>query len=415
MTWKYHPDREGIISETHARPSQSIMGPAVILHLAFRATEDVCDAFFKVLARENNKTEARHQTGCIDGIVMKLERHTEFMSCTLFQELHDKQQESNLLEFFKNWLPIEKIEILTTLKLTLVKSAREMLKRLPPEHRIFGGRIRNGIEVRSNFRPDEDGIINFAIFAKGLSGEEIGRRLQRLMEMETYRTMTLLGLPKARRAGVMLSEYEIALAEYKLPSNGKTKFETDDTLFKKLSELSEKNSALMTETRYRFAASRAYYSLFQQRIMSLEEEKVGDVQTMSGFLRSRLEPAMATIESTAKRQETITDDLSQALVLLRTRIELSLNKGNQALLRSMDKRHDQQLKISQTVEGLSIVAITYYAVGLFSYLLKALATQSWMPFSTTLLTAISVPIIFGLVFVSLRKLRRNWEEHSQSD
>jgi len=79
---------------------------------------------------------------------------------------------------------------------------------------------------------------------------------------------------------------------------------------------------------------------------------------------------MATIESTAKRQETLMSDLSRAIVLLRTRIELNLNKGNQALLQSMDKRHDQQLKISQTVEGLSIVAITYYAVGLVSHLLK---------------------------------------------
>jgi len=415
MTWTYHPDREGIISETHARPSQPVVGPAAILHLAFRATDDVYDAFFQILAKDKAPNDARHQTGRIGKTVVKLERHTEFMSCTMFLEYLDGKPDDQLHEFCRRTFPIEKLEVLAVLRLSLVKSAREMLNCLPLEHRIYGGRIRNGIEVRSNFRPDDDGIVNFAVFAKGLSGEEIGRRLQRLMEMETYRTMTLLGLPIARRAGMKLSEYEAALAKYKLPTNGETKHKTDDTLFKELSELSENNSTLMTETRYRFAASRAYYSLFQQRIMSLEEEKVGDVQTMTGFLKSRLEPAMATIESTAKRQETITDDLSQALVLLRTRIELSLNKGNQALLRSMDKRHDQQLKISQTVEGLSIVAITYYAVGLVSYLLKALAAQSWMPFSTTVLTAISVPIIFALVFVSLRKLRKNWEEHSQSE
>jgi uncharacterized membrane-anchored protein len=133
---------------------------------------------------------------------------------------------------------------------------------------------------------------------------------------------------------------------------------------------------------------------------------------MSGFLRSRIEPAMATIESTSKRQETLNDDLSRAIALLRTRIELNLNKGNQNLLKSMDRRHDQQLKISQTVEGLSIIAITYYAVGLASYFLKALAAQDWVPFSEKLLTAASVPAIFLMVFVGLRKLRKAWEERT---
>lgn len=413
MTWTYHTDREALISETHARPSQSVMGPATILHLAFRADKQTCDDFFRLLATDTTPEDARHCTGRLEKTVVKLERHTEFMSCTLFYQHQNNKDDIDLLEFCNQTFPVSHIEILTVLKLSLVTSAREMLKLLPLEHRIYGGRIRNGIEVRSNFIPDENGIINFATFAKGLTGEEIGRRLQRLMEMETYRTMTLLGLPKARHAGSQLSKFEDALSQHTLSSTDAGSDETDQALFEQLSELSEKNHTLMTETRYRFAASRAYFNLFQQRISSLEEEKVGDVQTMSGFLRSRLEPAMATIESTAKRQETLTDDLSQALLLLRTRIELDLNKGNQALLRSMDKRHDQQLKISQTVEGLSIVAITYYAVGLVSYLLKALAKQDWMPFSSTALTAMSVPIIFFLVFVSLRKLRKKWENFSQ--
>ena len=130
---------------------------------------------------------------------------------------------------------------------------------------------------------------------------------------------------------------------------------------------------------------------------------------MSGFLKSRFEPAIATIESTRRRQDTLTNDLSRTLVLLRTRIQLNLAKGNQAQLQSMNKRHDQQLKISQTVEGLSIVAITYYAVGLVSYLLKAAADQSWSPLSETLMTAISVPFVLVIVWALLRRLRKAWE------
>jgi len=407
----YHPDRERVIAETHARPSQPLFGPAVILHIAFRAENAVFNQYFQTLNSESEVPETlRHRTGKIGNIVVKLERHTEFMSCTLFHEFQKGEQPEDLLHFFQQTFLMDGIEVLTLLRFEMVNSAREMVTKLPVDHRFYGGCFRSDIEARSNFHPDKNGIIQFTVFAKGKSAHETGRRIQRLIEMETYRTMALLGLSKARRAGVKLGEYEANLD--RLTSISQSEESDDKSLFHDLSELSEKSHALMTETRYRYAASRAYYRLFEQRVETLEEEKVGDVQTMSGFLRSRLEPAMATIESTAKRQETLIDDLSRALVLLRTRIELSLNEGNQALLRSMDKRHDQQLKISQAVEGLSIVAITYYAVGLVSYLLKVLAKEPWMPFSAPLLTAISVPIIFFLVFVALRKMRKSWEKHT---
>ena len=411
-SWNFHESHSQIIAETHARPSQAINGPADIIHIAVKASDEVAGKFFSILDPDATEISSRHKTGKINGIRIKLEKHTEFLSCTFFQQLNDKSTPDNLLDFINANFPISDTQVYVLLKLSLVKSVREMLKILPLDQRIYGGKMRDGIDVRSTFIPDENGMINFGLYGKNLTSDELGRRIQRLMEMETYRTMSLLGLPVARRVGAELHQCEQELEQLTLSVGKKqnTSQIDDEKLFHQLSDLSERSNILLTETRYRFAASRAYYALFQQRIDSLEEVKVGDVQTMSGFLRSRLEPAMATIDSTAKRQETLTDDLSRALVLLRTRIELNLNKGNQALLQSMDKRHDQQLKISQTVEGLSIVAITYYAVGLVSYLLKALAKQPWMPFSATVLTAISVPIILALVWFMLKRIRKAWED-----
>jgi len=411
-SWNFHQSHSQIIAETHARPSQAINGPANIIHIAVKANDEVAKSFFITLDPDETGMSSRHKTGMINGIRIKLEKHTEFLSCTFFQQLDDKHTPENLHDFINTNFQISETEVFVLLKLSLVKSVREMLKILPLDQRIYGGKMRDGIDVRSTFIPDENGMINFGLYGKNLTSDELGRRIQRLMEMETYRTMSLLGLPVARHVGAELHKCEQELEQLTLSVGQKihAKQQDDEKLFHQLSDLSERNNILLTETRYRFAASRAYYTLFQQRVDSLEEVKVGDVQTMSGFLRSRLEPAMATIESTAKRQETLTDDLSRALVLLRTRIELNLNKGNQALLKSMDKRHDQQLKISQTVEGLSIVAITYYAVGLVSYLLKALAKQPWMPFSSTILTAISVPIILVLVWFMLKRIRKAWEE-----
>lgn len=413
--WNFYPEREAMIAEAHARPAQIVATPSEILHLAFRCEKETRTKFFEVLAGDKETTELRHLVSKLDGVRVKLERHTEFMSCTLFRQIDQKQHKQSLEDFFREKFPTQSTELLVLIKLDIVKSSAEMLKLLPTAERIYGGKIRDNIDVRSTFVPEDNGQIRFTVHANKLTAEELGRRIQRLIEMETYRTMALMGLPKAREVGSLLTEYEQELDHLTLSLRENIDNERldNETLFDRLSSLSERNNILASEIRYRFAASRAYYDLFQQRITSLEEVKVGDVQTMSGFLRSRIEPAIATIESTAKRQEALTNDLSRALVLLRTRIELNLNKGNQKLLQSMDKRHDQQLKISRTVEGLSVVAITYYAVGLMSYLLKAIAKQPWMPFSETVLTAVSVPFILIIVWASLHRIRNAWEEHRE--
>ncbi|MDJ0613837.1 MAG: DUF3422 domain-containing protein [Rhizobiaceae bacterium] len=411
--WNFHPDRDSLIAEAHARPSQNVSAPAQILQIAFRCSGNIRQKFFNTVANGEDATNLRHVSGDIQGIRIKLEQHTEFMSCMLLRDMNKSDAIVSLADVFHQNFPTSEIETLVLLQIDVVTTTNQMLKLLPPTERIYGGKIRNQIDVRSTFKPDENGAVQFVVHGKKLTGDELGRRLQRLVEMETYRTMSLLGLSKARAVGSQLTEYEDALDNLtrSLRDENATSNTDDEKLFEALSALSEKNNILASEIRYRFAASRAYYALFDQRITSLEEEKVGDVQTMSGFLRSRLEPAIATIESTAKRQETLTNDLSRALTLLRTRIELNLNKGNQALLQSMDRRHDQQLKISRTVEGLSVVAITYYAVGLVSYLLKALAKQPWMPLSETILTAISVPFILVIVWFSLHRIRSAWEDH----
>jgi len=412
--WKFHPSISAIVAETHARPSLQISPPARILHFAFRCNEETTRQFFSAIdGSAPTQSGPRHRIGRIGNVTAKLERHTEFMSLTLLEDekpLNAKDRTALDALAMANF-PFENTEMLVMLCLTLHRKPQDMLKNLPVDTPFYGGCLRDDIDVRSTFRPNGDGFVPIEMTSRSLGRDEIGRRVQRLMEMETYRTMALLGLSVARGISSELSECENELERLttSLRETDEQGEKADERLFSELSALSERANVLQSETRFRFAASRAYHALFQQRVASLEESKVGDIQTMSGFLRSRVEPAMATIESNAKRQQTLLEDIYRALTLLRTRIELGLNKGNQALLQSMDRRHLQQLKISQTVEGLSIVAITYYAVGLVSYLLKALAQQSWMPFSEALLTALSVPAVLALVWFLLKRVRRAWE------
>lgn len=410
--WKFHPDRDFLISEAHARPSQAISGPANMLHLAFRAEPSVRRQFFHKLGPNEDPMLVRHTSATLDKVRVKLEYHTEFMSCTVFQEELAADNHVDLVDFLSQNFPMGEIEILVLLKLNLLKSNDDLRLCFSGEQRMYGGILRKGIDVRSSFIPDENGFIQFLMHDKDMTPDEIGRRVQRLVEMETYRTMALLGLPEARKVSAELTILEKELEDLTRLLRGSTHNtqQESESYFERLSMLSERTNVLATNTRYRFAASLAYAVLFEQRLDSLEEEKVGKLQTISGFLKSRFAPAIATIESTTRRQETLTNDLSRTLVLLRTRVELNLAKGNQALLQSMNKRHDQQLKISQTVEGLSIVAITYYAVGLVSYLLKAAADQPWSPLSETLMTAISVPFVLVIVWALLHRVRKAWDK-----
>ena len=71
----------------------------------------------------------------------------------------------------------------------------------------------------------------------------------------------------------------------------------------------------------------------------------------------------------------------------------------------MNSRQDIQLKLQATVEGLSVAAITYYIVGLISYLAKGAHGLGW-PWSPETTAAVAIPAVALLVWWSLRRLQR---------
>jgi len=408
LPWQFDENYESVLAEAHARPSLPVPTPSRLLHFAFRSQSGDAIKLFEI--DKQNKVPARNRVGTIGAVRYKLERHMEFFTCTF--EADGKPDRSVLIDASKELLPFYDMEVMVILDIMVVSTSRDLVKFLPFGERIYGGRMRDFMDVRTTIAPDDEGIMPIVVRAKTTSTDELGRRLQRLIEAETYRVMCLLGLPLSRRMSPQIG----ALEDKVLSLNRKLKqvesnLENDQKLFNALSELSLDANTMRGETRFRFSASHAYFKLVQQRLDSLEEKSAGDVQTLSGFVRSRLEPAMATIVSTSERLDTVTEDISRALVLLRTRVELHLNKGNQQLLQSMNARHLQQVKIAQTVEGLSAVAITYYCVGLLSYVTKAFAKEPWFPLSQGLTTALLVPLVFAGVWMFLRAMRNHWDKN----
>jgi uncharacterized membrane-anchored protein len=119
----------------------------------------------------------------------------------------------------------------------------------------------------------------------------------------------------------------------------------------------------------------------------------------------RFEPAMRTCRWTQRRLQALSDRVSRTTQILRTRIEFVNERQTQALLASMDRRAKLQLKLQQTVEGLSLVVLTYYAVGLIGYMAKGLQS-SGVALPVELISAIAVPVIAGLLYIGIRRARR---------
>ena len=126
-------------------------------------------------------------------------------------------------------------------------------------------------------------------------------------------------------------------------------------------------------------------------------------------MERRLLPAMNTCTTMARRQEDLSSRVARNSQLLRTRVEVELERQNQELLAQMNRRAKLQLHLQQTVEGLSVVAITYYASQLVQYLAKGVKHQI-EPLTPEGLTAAAIPVIALIVALGTRRMRKHLAE-----
>ncbi len=84
-----------------------------------------------------------------------------------------------------------------------------------------------------------------------------------------------------------------------------------------------------------------------------------------------------------------------------------MERQNGKVLEAMNDRARQQLRLQQTVEGLSIAAISYYIVGLVGYVAKARRTA--LADQRRADGRLSVPVVLAVVALVLRRIRRSTE------
>jgi uncharacterized membrane-anchored protein len=171
-----------------------------------------------------------------------------------------------------------------------------------------------------------------------------------------------------------------------------------------LSRLAAEVEHSIARTTFRFGAARAYHGLVMQRIEELREARISGLPTFFEFMQRRLLPAMKTCEAMSRRQEDLSSRVARNSQLLRARVEIELERQNQELLGQMNRRARLQLRLQETVEGLSVVVLTYYGSQLVQYLAKG--SKSLHRLDTDVITAVSIPVIAGLLAWATRRMRR---------
>lgn len=432
------PLRQRLHDEAHARPPPRIRMPALVLYVAVRHEGVERGAQWEHLRRlpghEGLPAEALDGQFLrlrVPGGTLKWERHTEFTRYSVVQELpagcalgHVGAGPASALIVDHAWLRSIPGQVLVAIELVMLHGDVAGSEWLEPARQWFAGHPvavsrmgRDGHSaVMTDFVLRPDGFERLLVVAPpGTSETRAGRISQRLLELETYRLMALLGLPAAK---ALLPE--IAAAEGQL-SALTARFEardaessSDQALLDELVALAARLERATAEAAFRFDATRAYDTLMQQRLAELREAYLPGQQTLGEFLQRRQAPAVATVAATAQRLASLATRVERASGLLRTRVDIAAESQNQQLLARLAQGQALQLRLQATVEGLSIAAITYYVVSLLLYGAKALKAAG-LPIHPEIAAGALLPLVVLGVWRSTRGIHRRLSQRSAID
>jgi uncharacterized membrane-anchored protein len=417
-----HPDRISLADEVHARPPEPLETPSRATYVAVLVEPDDRERELAHLgalcarhAVPGPGDSATHFSAALGALRVKWERHGEFSGYTFFTPGRSPEpySEPPTSRLPPGWLASVPGATVVAAHAKLVP-AREGLPDAAMLARHFGGNIAVGAEIGdgaglafTDFRIHADGCARFLVLDRSFTPRQAGRMLQRLFEIEAYRMMALLALPIARRQSPRIVAIEKSLAMLTddiAREQAGSHTQNDEALLQQLTRLAAEVESGLTASQFRFGACRAYFELVTRRITELRETRLDGVQTIEEFMARRFTPAVATCATVSQRLHDLSERVAQASALLSTRVEIARERQNQSLLSSMDRRARLQLRLQQTVEGLSVAAIVYYVAGLAGYGAKALKAAG-ARIEPDLVVGIVIPVVAVLAMLAVRRAR----------
>ena len=421
---QYHPLLESLYEEMHSRPYQVIPCPAHITHFVLLSDETQKAQQFKHLqqlfeffgqpAPTADKVNLQLET---KNFRVRREVHLEFTAFTFvsLQATTAPFESTGLTPLPQGWLEALPGMVVANFHLALqcideqdeqlISKAKESFEGL----RLVGSSPQNGAaRVWTSFKQHSDGFGRFLIGNAQMSDSQIGRLTQRLIEIETYRMLTLMALPLARENSSSLTnmDNQLAVLTHQLACGDDF---SEHGILAQLTSMAAQVEAQRTRTAFRYSATFAYYDLVIKRLTELREDEVSGHLSLTEFITRRLTPAVNTCRSVSERLESLSKRIDRVSDMMRTKVELSIQEQNQLLLTSMDRRSHIQLKMQHAVEGLSVAAISYYSIGLVKYIISSFDLEHFL-LSREELVGLSVPLVIGAVWLMTRRVHSRFKK-----
>lgn len=413
----FHPLRDRLLAEVHARPSTPIEAPMMVTRLAAVSGVEGAEAdrahmasLCAAIGQAGPREGMRWWVLDADAWQLRWERHSEFSSWTLLQRPLAGAEATPADVLPSDWLDALPGPLLVY---TRVRLRRGHHSHAAPSERqdVIGARLMDGAAtLLTDLKPDASGATLFDVVLHQDDPVLAGRLTLMLLEIETYRLMALLAFPVAGEAAAQVAQMEAEAGVLAARIAEEPGVESDRALLAQLVALSGRTEGLSASTTFRFGAGAAYHQIVHDRIESLAETPIPGLQTIEAFMERRLAPAMRTCVSVAAREAALLDRIARAGQMLNTRIELVTQAINADLLASMDRRASAQLKLQRTVEGLSVAAIAYYVVSLLGYVFHGVG-ELVPPLDSPVALAVAAPIVVAIIWLAGRRLRREIDRH----
>lgn len=344
---------------------------------------------------------------------MRWERHTEYATYTFYHaSLFDVPFAiPAITNVPQDWLARLPGTVLVATHIALDDRRRPSrslseLAALFSSNMVIGSKVSAGsASVWSDNQIHPDGFTRILIHDDNLRSRQVGRLVQRLLEIETYRMLAILPLSMTRNIIPHLEKYEDQLADLIASNNALQNIEDEQKLLVELTKLASKVEKISAQSSHRFLASQTYHTIMRQRITELREERIEGLQMLYEYRKQRVTSAMGTFDLVRSKLEVLSLRVERATSMLRTRVDISMESQIRDLLKSMDNRAHLQLRLQQTVEGLSVVVLSYYLLGIVGYGLKALKATG-IAINVELTTGLAIPVIIALVFFAIHKFRK---------
>ncbi|MEM6383693.1 MAG: DUF3422 domain-containing protein [Pseudomonadota bacterium] len=439
-----HPDFEAAVRATHSRPALPVALPSIVDHAVILVGEtgpsqDHARILSAIEHLKNFAIEkdAHGEVVATDGeSQIKWERHTEFIALTQItpnkqqhatelatarfhaivaelapKEHRDENAQQGASLFSRTRVNVDLAPEGDDLRTRSVPATDKLSGAFDPNERNLLQVIMSGgaIRLSTTLHHTSEGLIAYQAELKRTDGQaaspnRVGRYVQRVIEVESYRLLAYLAVPMMQELGSRVSELEARVNAIAQRATQDPKPKEEAAILTELTMVSAELQSIGSASEFRFAASLAYAAIVDERIASLREERIEGYQRLSTAVKRRLDPAMRSAKALLARQEQIAGRIGYVTDLLRTRVDLSLQDQNAKVLRSIDDRANAQLRLQRAVEGLSVVAITYYMLGILSYLVDGAFGGPFGLTSNWVQAALVIPVV-ALVFFGVRQAR----------